>query len=349
MKNIIPSISVLILNIAILFPLYLQAQIGGDTTYEFLNLSPSARTTAFGGGQIAIKDDDVSLAALNPALYNPSMDSHLSLNTVAYLAGINYGYVAFAKNFDSIATFGVGIQYITYGSFTATNELGEVLGTFSGSEYAITIGGARQWQRFSYGANLKLITSHLEAYRSLGVATDIGGSYYHPEQELGIAVTIQNIGLQLTNYNNIREDLPLDIQLGFTKKLKYLPFRLSILAHHLHQWDISYENPALATTGSVFGENNAGNNVSFLDNAFRHLVFSGEFYLGKALRLRFGYNHLRRKELTVTARNGLVGFSFGAGIHIKRFQVNYGLANYHLAGSAHHFSISTKLNDWKKQ
>ena len=101
-----------------------KAQIGGENVYEFLDLSTSARVTALGGLQIATMDDDVSLAGQNPSLYNPEMDTHLSLNTVAFVAGINHGYLGFAKNIDSLATFGMGIQYISYGDLIAADETG---------------------------------------------------------------------------------------------------------------------------------------------------------------------------------------------------------------------------------
>ena len=118
----------------------------GNNTYEFLNLSPSARATALGGVQIAAMDDDASLAFQNPSLYNESMHSQLSVNTVAYLAGINYGYVSYTHDFDSLFTGGFGIQYVSYGDFMQTDPSGQVLGSFSGGEYALTAGGARKWK-----------------------------------------------------------------------------------------------------------------------------------------------------------------------------------------------------------
>ncbi len=324
----------------------LAQQLGGENTYDFLQLSPSARITAFGGDQIAIMDDDLSLSSLNPALYNPQMDTHLSLNTVAYLAGINHGYAAYAKAIDSLATFGIAMQYVAYGNFALTDPSGQVQGDFSGGEYALILGGARQWNYFSYGANVKLISSNFESYRSWGLATDFGVSYYHPEKELGLALVAKNIGTQFSAYTNNgeKESLPIDVQLGFTKRLKYLPLRLSITAHHLHQWDIRYDDPNQQTTNFLGEEEDTGNHT--FDKVFRHLNFAGELYLGKALRLRFGYNHLRRQELGVESRRSLAGISFGGGIHIKRFHIDYGRAVYHVAGGTHHFSISTKLSEW---
>jgi hypothetical protein len=80
------------------------------------------------------------------------------------------------------------------------------------------------------------------------------------------------------------------------------------------------------------------------------LIFGGEFLLGKNenLHLRFGYSHQRRKELSVSNLRSLGGFSFGAGIRIKQFSIDYSLATYHVAGSTKHIGISTNLDRFKK-
>ncbi len=319
-----------------------NAQIGGESVYEFLDLSTSARVTALGGIQIATMDDDISLAAQNPSLYNSEMNTHLSLNTVSFLAGINHGYLGFAKDIDSLATFGVGIQYISYGDLIAADETGLVTGSFSAAEYALNIGGAKQFGKFSYGMNLKVIFSSLENYSSSGLALDMGLTYFDKESLFNASLVVKNIGTQISTYADTKEDLPFDIQLGISQRLQHLPFRFGITAHHLQQWDIRYDDPSLQNN-SVFddGSEEGGNN--FGDKLFRHLIFSGELFLGKSLVIRAAYNHLRKQELSIAGTGGGVGFSYGAGIHIKRFHISYGRAIYHIAGGSHHFSISTRL------
>ncbi|MFK7907035.1 MAG: type IX secretion system protein PorQ [Chitinophagales bacterium] len=323
-------------------PFTAKAQIGGENVYEFLDLSTSARVTALGGLHIATRDDDISLAAQNPSLYNSEMNTQLSLNTVAFVAGINHGYLGFAKDIDSLATFGVGIQYISYGDLIGADETGLVTGSFSAAEYAFNVGGAKQFGKFSYGMNLKVIFSNLESYSSTGLALDMGLSYYDEESMFNAALVVKNMGTQLSNYLDTDEDLPFDIQLGISQRLKHLPFRFGITAHHLQKWDIRYDDPNLQTS-SIFDDGSDSNKSYFADNLFRHLIFSGELFLGKSLVVRAAYNHQRKQELGVDIKGGGVGFSYGAGIHIKRFHVSYGRANYHLAGGSHHFSISTKL------
>ena len=66
------------------------------------------------------------------------------------------------------------------------------------------------------------------------------------------------------------------------------------------------------------------------------------------MRLRLAYNHQRRAELTVRNTRSLAGFSTGVGFKVKQFRIDYGLAIYHLAGTAHQFSISTSLTQFKR-
>jgi len=324
----------------------IQAQIGGDNTYEFLNLPQSARLTAMGGIQLSIVDEDVNLATQNPALYNPKMHHQLSVGTVAYLADINYGNIGFARYLDSLdMTAGINLQYIDYGDFQQTDVTGQVIGSFTGGEYALSVGVGKQEGRWSYGTNLKIIYSSIIEYSSLGILADIGGTYYNPEKEFTTSLVLKNIGRQLTTYTpEHQEPMPFDIQLGVSKRLKHLPFRYSITAHNLHRWNIRYEDPNQQQDNSLFGQDTIEQNY-IGDKIFRHLILGGEFYFGKNVQIRLGYNHLRRQELRLEYRGGLVGFSFGAAIRIKRFRIEYGRANYHLADGSHHLSIGINLNE----
>ena len=57
-----------------------DAQIGGRYTYEFLGNPQSARLSALGGSLITIQDDDISLAASNPALLNDKSHNQITFN-----------------------------------------------------------------------------------------------------------------------------------------------------------------------------------------------------------------------------------------------------------------------------
>ncbi len=342
----------LIIGIILLFCLETNAQVvGGRHVYEFLDAPSSARITALGGNLITVQDDDIALAYANPAALNEQMHQQLSFNYNFHLADIHNGYVGYGHHIEKWkTTIHGGVQYINYGEFEETNALGDIIGTFEAAEYAFTIGAGRKlYDKMTLGANFKFVSSNLESYSSIGLAADASAMYRDTASRFTATLVFRNIGGQFTNYRqDNREPIPFDIQFGVSKKLKHLPFRLSIIAHNLQRWNILYDDPNLEQTTIFTGDNISTENQfgDWVDNLFRHVIFNGEFLLGKKenLRLRVGYNHLRRQELTVAGLRSTAGFSFGFGIKIKTFRLDYGSGSYHLAGGTSHLTISTPLS-----
>ncbi len=324
------------------------AQIGGTGTYDFLALSPSARISALGGLEVAYADNDISPAFDNPALLNPQMSDRASLNTVSYLAGINYGNGSYAHAWDSIGTFYAGIQYIDYGDFAATDVTGASLGTFRADEYTFYIGGSRTYhKKFSYGVNFKYIYSDLESYTSTGIAADIGGAYTDTANLLNAGLVFRNIGTQLTTYvSGTNEPLPFEIDFGISKALKHLPLRIFVTVQHLETFNIRYNDSALQTQNNVFGDTTPAKQNTTFDNIFRHFIIGGELTLGKHLMIEASYNDLRRQELAFSGKPGLAGYSIGAGVKINKFSINYSHSVYDVAGGINNFSLDIDIGGW---
>ena len=323
------------------------AQIGGRHVYDFLTLSPSARIVALGGVNISTLDNDINLAAQNPGLLNDSMHKHVSLTWSNYLTDIKYGYAAYAHHFEKLGTFHAGVQFLNYGTLQGADVFGNLTNEFSAGEYAVYLGAARAWKRFSYGANLKFISSTLgPGFNSAGIAMDIGGSYYSKSRLFSAGVVAKNIGTQLSTYvgSASREPLPFEIQAGISNKLKYMPLRFSLTASNLDQLDLIYQDPNAEPQFDLAGNEIPVKNQT-IDGIFRHFVFSTEFLLGRSLRLRAGYNHLRRQELSSETRGGLTGFSMGIGIRVKKIIFDYGFSSYGVNSrfQAHQFSLAYNL------
>lgn len=332
----------------------LSAQIGGTHVYEFLNLSASPRITALGGHLITVQDSDISLAFHNPASLNPQMDDQLAFNTEFYLGGITHGYAAYGFRLpkSGLMMHG-GIKYLSYGEFDARDAQAVDLGTFRASEYALTAGVGKQVsERLSAGANFKLITSQLEGFNSTGFSLDLAGMYQDTASRFAASLVFKNVGAQITPYADTRESIPFQIEAGFSKKLKHLPFRLSVIAIHLERWNILYDDPDAKDDGLLFGNEPTDPSAfaQFTDNLFRHLVFSGEFLFGakENFQLRIGYNHLRRAELNPQAIRSMAGFSTGLGFKIKRFRFDYGMSFYGVGTSAHHLGIATNFKEFRR-
>lgn len=334
--------------IAFIHP-HIQAQIGGDNTYEFLNLTPSARIAAMGGDFLTINDNDITLIQANPSLLNPDMHNHLGVAYVDFFTDVNYGMASYSRTFDKLGSFATSLNYISYGKFDYADATGERYGNFYAGETSLDIGwGRRLDSLFAIGANLKLIYSSLESYNSFGMAVDVAGSYLSRDESFVMSLIAKNIGRQLKAYDggNI-EPLPFELQLGLSKRLAHLPFSYSILYNHLEKWDLRYDDPATRQTDPITGEVQEVSGVEeFFDNLARHVVVGGELYIGKNLSLRGGYNYKRRQEMKTESKTAMVGFSWGIGIRVSKFHFSYARSTYHLVGSPNYITITTNLSDF---
>ncbi len=338
----------LVIFIAFLNP-HAMAQIGGDNTYEFLNLTPSARIAAMGGDFLTINDNDINVIQANPSLLNPEMHNHLGVAYVDFYTDVNYGTASYSRTFDKLGSFAASVKYVDYGKFDYADATGERTGTFYAGETALDIGwGRRLDSLFAIGANLKFIYSSLESYNSFGMGVDVAGSYISRDKSFVMSLIAKNIGRQLTAYDggNI-EPLPFELQFGLSKRLAHLPFRYSILYNHLEKWDLRYDDPATRQTDPITGEVQQDTGVEeFFDNLARHFIVGGEIYIAKILSLQGGYNYKRRQEMKVETKTATVGFSWGIGIRISKFHFNYARSAYHLAGSPNYITITTNLSDF---
>ena len=336
-----------VIFIVITCPTIIVAQIGGSNVYSFLNSSSSAKATALGGTVIASPDGDLALVLENPAQLDDRMNGQISFQHQFIQLGIQSGYVGFAKSMSDkkIMVHGA-IKYIGYGSFEETDVFGNQIGEFNGNELALQFGTAYQvYEKLRVGANIKFIQSSLDVYRSSGLALDLGAFYSDTSGSFTAALVIKQIGTQLSAYEDTNEDLPLNVMLGISKRLKHLPFRFSITWHHLNKWNLLYDDPNSQEGNFLGGFQLLENKPTKTDNFFRHIIFGGEMYLGKRelFRLRLGYNHQHKQELSVTNLRSLTGVSLGFGFRVKKFQFDYGTTRLHFGGSSHHLGLSTNL------
>jgi hypothetical protein len=330
-----------------------NAQTGGTSVFRFLDLTASARQSALGGNVVSVRDNDINAAFNNPAILNPEMDQQITFNYNPYFAGIKHGYTAFAKNYSGVGTAAIGLQFVSYGTFTRTDETAADLGTFSGGDYALSFSLARPIGLDSMlfaGASVKAIYSQIDHYTSFGLAVDLGISYQSLNRLTTAGLVIRNGGMQLkTYYNGNRERLPIEIEAGISQKLSKAPFRFTITARHLEKWDLSYTDPETQNeTDPLTGEVKPAAKVTFGNKLLRHFIISNEVLISKNFHLRMAYNFQRRNEMKVDSKPGMVGISFGLGLRVSKFHLSYSRSIYHLAGGTNSLSISTYLGDFKR-
>ncbi len=326
----------------------LMAQLGVDNTFLSSQLVFSARMGALGANGHAIKDGDLNVATFNPALLDSTNHNQFSFSYINYLANINYGQVAYARQINKTVTMAASINYLSYGQFTQTNVFGEELGEFNAGEYIVNITGSHQIDSlFSIGANLKFLYGQMAEYTSTAMAVDIAGVYHNPKINTTVSLMMVNIGAPLSYYTeNEKPNLPFQINLAAAHRLKNAPFRFLLLAENLQRWKMVSEEEAQEERDPLTGELITESMDTFGENLMRHLTFGVEILIGKNMFLRGGFNYRRRQELKAPDRSGLAGISFGAGLKIYKFHLSYGHATYSQAGASNHLTITTRFSDF---
>jgi hypothetical protein len=325
----------------------LSAQtIGGNSVFNFLKLPGTPQLTALGGVNVSVTSNDVGLAFNNPAILKKEMHTQMNAVFNSFYAGINAYHLSFAYRHEKLKTnFGWGLTYFDYGKISETDPSGNILGIITPTDWVMQVSASRSYlQKWNYGASFKVISSNYGVYRSNGIAIDIGVLYTDTANLFSASFVAKNMGYQLKKYAGTEaEELPFDLQVGLTKKLKNAPMSFSFTAHHLHQFDIRY-NDTVFNNENNFGINKTGKFT--FDKIFRHFVFAAQIFPVPQLEVTIGYNHLRRQELNINnTTNGLNGFSMGVGLIVKKLQVRYARTHYQNNTGYNQLGLNLQLNE----
>ena len=307
--------------LAFSFALLTTAQ-ESQTVFNFLRLPVSAHVAALGGDNITIQEDDATLVFHNPALVNNVTDKTLNLNMMTYMEGSVTASASFLRAAGERGTWGVSGRFINYGEMKEMNTVGEQTGTFNAKDVAL--GGTFAYalsDYFSGGITGKLVGSYIGQYNSLAACVDVGLNYYHAETEWSVSAVARNLGGQLTAYEDDFERMPLDLQLGVTKRLVGSPLRFSATLVRLNDWQYGIG---------------------------KHLVLGADLLLGQQFYLAAGYNALRATEMKISSgdegeSSHGAALSLGGGITLERFKLHVAYAKYHVSSTSLLVNISYSL------
>lgn len=289
--------------------------------YNFLRLPASAHASALGSENISLVEDDEALIFHNPALLSTVSDKTINLNYMNYMAGANMLSAAFNRVIKERASAAVSALYIDYGKMKQTTAENQQLGEFSAKDIALS-------GYFSYlltdqlagGITAKFITSYIGGYNSLAMGVDLGLNYYDAERELSLSLVAKNLGGQLKSYDDTYESMPLDVQLGISKRLVHTPLRFHATLVDLTHWNYKFMN---------------------------HLVGGIDILLSDRIWVGAGYNFRRADEMTIAGTdeesNHGAGFSCGAGINLNRFKLNLAYGKYHVSSQSIVISTTFQL------
>jgi hypothetical protein len=316
--------------------------LGGNAVFNFIAQPNSAQLAALGGVNVSSISNDVGMIFHAPSLLRKEMDQQVNTSANSFIAGISQYSLTCAKYFSNAKlNIGAGIQYFNYGNINQTDIYGNSLGTLKPNDYVIQIIASKNYKdHFRIGTTVKFIHSNYGQYRSAAVAADLGLTYYNDATQLQSTLVIKNMGSQLNSYSNdgIKEELPFDIQFGISKKLINAPLQFSLTAHHLQQLNIYYNDTLYNLSEGIITSKGLAQKI------FTHLVLATQCYLTDRLELTAGINLMRRQELNnYGVSNGLNGFTFGAGVFLKKLHVRYATGFYQ-RNLFHQFSLNFNIS-----
>lgn len=321
----------LLIILLIFSSLAVKAQSGGSV-FKFLELPFSSHASALGGDNISIIEDDITMAIHNPALLSCVTDKTLNLNYMNYIDGVGVGSATFSRTLGERSTWAVAAQYVNYGNFKETTDENVELGTFSAKDMAFT--GIYSYDLTDYwsgGVSTKMIYSTYEKYSSFAIGVDLGLNYYNEYSGYSASILARNLGGQIKAFDEVHENLPVDLLVGISKKLAHAPFRLSITMHNLTDWDSSSDS-----SGSEVKD-------KFSKTFLNHFIFGLDFLPTQTTYISLGYNCKRASDMKINGSSGWSGMALGAGIQIKKLKIGASYAKYHTSSSSLLFNFAMTL------
>ena len=327
-----------------LLPFTTTAQIAGLNALPMLTRSSAAHTSALGMRYLPLYSNDITVGLDNPSLLTSGMGGSAMLSYYNMFVGGNMGSLAYAHNFKRVGTVLFGFHFNSYGKFEEYDEMENHVGDFYASDYALSVGWG-MWldSNFSIGTNFKPVLSQYAEYRAAAIAIDLAGSYVSNNRRFAATVMANNIGAQIATFDGTVEKIPFQLSAAVSYKLSKAPFRFFFAATELQKWNLRYNdklNPTSqvdAFTGEVTEEKPF---VGFMDNLMRHTVFGVELNIGTALFARVGYSYRQMAEMKGADALNMSGFSFGVGLHVKKFEFSYARSNYHYGQAPNYFTLS---------
>ncbi len=293
----------------------------GKYAGEFMAIGVGSRAGALGGAYVAIANN-VTAGYWNPAGLSKLEYPQIGLMHEEKFGNlVNYSYGAAALPYGSDMTFGISIIRLAIDGIPDTRNAWQDLNgdgilditndglpdyskisEFSNADYAMYLSFAKKLsEKFSYGANLKVIRRDIAEYSATGFGFDIG-ALYSPFENLMLGANIQDVTTTLVSWSTGRNELVTPTaKFGTAYSLKF-PFGTLI---PLVDLDVRFEN---RKTASQF---NLGA-VSF-DS---HLGI--EYNYNNLFAARFGYSDVKQ-------------FTMGAGVVLPKLTIDYSFARFSLS------------------
>ncbi len=209
------------------------------TAVPFLTITPDSRRAGMADAGVASTPDANSVfwnaASLAFAEKNAGIATSYAPWLRSLVPGISYNYLAGYGRINKRSVLGGSFRFFSFGEINFTDDVGNPLGKFNPSEYAIDVCYATQLSKhWAIGTTLKYINSNLAGTRPLnGITPKVGRSgagdlsaIYNgktkmkvkgekKELKYSVGINLQNLGAKITYSDKTnREFLPAMFKIG---------------------------------------------------------------------------------------------------------------------------------------
>jgi len=323
------------------------------TAVPFLLISPDSKAGAMGDVGVATNPDANSLH-WNPAKFSFVEDEvGFSVSYVPWLRAlvpdINLSYLAGYKKLNDKETVAMELRYFTLGDITFTDVIGNNLGQYKPSEFAIASAYSRKLSDlFSLAISGRYIYSNLTGGQSAGgittnagqsIAADVAGYYRktirisEKDMDLAFGVNISNIGSKISYTETSTKDfIPINLRLGTALSTEIDDYNKISFAFDINkllvptppQYNDSIEDqidfgkdPNVSVVSGIF--QSFGDAPGGFNEEFREINFSlgTEYWYADQFAIRAGYFNEH------DTKGGRKFFTFGSGVKYNVFALDF--------------------------
>jgi len=321
------------------------------TAVPFLLISPDSKAGAMGDVGVATAPDANSMH-WNPAkLAFVDDDMGFSMSYVPWLRAlvpdINLSYLAGYRKLNDNEAIGLELRYFSLGDITFTNIVGDMIGQYKPSEFALGTSYSRKLSdNFSLAISGRYIYSNLTGGQSAGgiptvagqsIAADIAGFYTKPirlvgrDVDLAIGGNISNIGSKISyTETSVKDFIPINLRLGTAIGTEFDDYNKMSFAFDINKLLVPtppvYNNEGEITLGQdpnasvvsgifqSFGDAPGGTKEEF-----REINYSigTEYWYANQFAIRAGY------FFEHDTKGGRKFFTFGSGVKYNVFALDF--------------------------
>ena len=323
------------------------------TAVPFLLISPDSRAGGMGDVGVATSPDANSLH-WNPAKYSfTDQEVGFAVSYVPWLRNlvpdINLSYISGYKKLNKNEVVAMELRYFTLGDITFTDVIGNNLGQYKPSEFALGSSYSRKLSdQFSLAISARYIYSNLTGGQSAGgiatnagqsIAADVAGYYVKDiriakkDMELAFGANVSNIGNKISyTETSTRDFIPINLRLGTALNADLDDYNKISFAFDLNkllvptppiyndsindQIDFG-KDPNVSVVSGIF--QSFGDAPGGFNEEMREINFSvgAEYWYDNQFAIRAGYFNEHN------TKGGRKFFTFGSGVKYNVFALDF--------------------------